>query len=146
MIYDRHELKQLRKAARYFGLSAPSLFWRAKLSTLAELCNGFGSESFPKPVRKLFDWLYRKYKVIAAIHDVDYELSDGTERKRALADERFRTNAYLMWRQKYGKLRFVNPIALWERRKLRIAYKMLRLFGSVAWNAAYTKNKGTSDV
>ena len=146
MIYTRYELKQMRKLAAEFKLSAPSLFWRAKLSTLAELCNGFGSESFPEPLRKILDWLYRKYKVLAAIHDVDYELSDGTERKQILADERFRTNAYLMWRQKYGKLRFVNPIALWERRKLKIAYKMLRLFGSVAWNAAYAKRKGGSDV
>lgn len=141
MYYSEKELGQMRRIAHELGLSAPSLFWKARLATLAKLCNGFGSESFPEPLRKLLDWLYRYYKALAAIHDVDYEMSDGTERKRFRADERFRSNAYIMWRHKYGWSRFVNPKALWERRKLKIAYKMLRLFGSVAWNEAHAKRQ-----
>lgn len=141
-MYTPEEISSIRAQARFAGLSAPALFWRATPSELVKICNGCGAEDMPEWARCALTWLYRHYAPAHAIHDCDYELSDGTELRRAEADARFNANCLLLWQKKYGALRYINPVALYARNKVRVAYKALTLCGAAAWLAAHQKTIG----
>ena len=141
MIYCKSEMDLVRESAKELKLDAPRYFWIAPLTSLMDICNGFGSDAFPENLRKVLDWVYRNYKEIAAIHDVDYELSDGTEEQRKIADDRFLKNGLIMWQDIYGWSRWINPVAIYSRHKIYTAHRLLRAFGKGAWLASYERKK-----
>lgn len=139
MIYTAEQLERFRNEAKAKDLSAPSLFWDTAPEQLRYVCNGCGAEEAPKWQRDVLTWIYRHYAPAHCIHDCDFELSDGSDENFAAANLRFHENLLRLWRCRYGSLRWINPIALWGRNKIRLAYKAVCLCGKGAWLAAYAR-------
>jgi hypothetical protein len=144
-MYTVSEMKQIRFSADALGLYAPPLFWELPESELVKICNGCGPEFFPDWARELADFIYRKYRAAIAIHDVEYEESDGTEISRCEADTNFYENCLIIWNKRFGWSRWINPVALYERKKIRLAYRALYYCGTVAWISAYHERKCKGD-
>lgn len=141
-MYTLEEVEEYRRQAKEANLSAPKEYWDASAEYLVLICNGCGSDGMPDWAVKALTSLYRNYAPAHNIHDIRYELSDGSARSLELANDEFYINCLRLWRHKYGILRVVNPMALWGLRKIRIAYQALRLFGKSAWVTAYKKHLG----
>lgn len=140
-MYTLPEIHNIRAEARSYNLSAPAVFWVRGAFELQQICNGCGPEFFPSWARELSDFVFRRYKPAVAIHDYRFECSDGTEFSRCAADMEFYQNCLIIWRRKFGWSRWLNPIALWERRKIKLAYKALYYGSNIAWGDAYMKRK-----
>lgn len=140
-MYTEIEIENLRKQAKEAGLSAPDWYWSTNTAALTVICNGCGAESFPEWCRELLTWLYRNYAPAHNIHDCRYEESDNMYSSRLLADDEFRDNCIILWERRYGWSRWINPVALYARNKIRLAYNALRLCGIYAWQEAYQKRK-----
>lgn len=139
MRYKASDILTMRNQARAAHCTANDLFWFANPLDLVEVCNGFGSEDAAKWERDALTLVFRKYAVVAAIHDCRYEESDGSEAKRRIADREFRDNAIKVWKLNYGFWRFFRPAAYADLAKLRLAYVTLREFGGGAWREAYQR-------
>lgn len=144
-MYTLSELHEIRNQAWETGLSAPKSFWHRSLVKLQMICNGCGSESMPEWSREVLTWLYRNYAGAHCIHDYRYEYSDGTEINRCAADREFNENCIKLWERKYGWSRWINPVALYGRNKIRLAYKALYYNSRDAWLAAYEKRKSKEE-
>lgn len=145
-MYSIAEIKQIRLQADELGLYAPPLFWELPESELVKICNGCGAESMPEWSRELLTWLYRNYTAAHCIHDAEYELSDGTEISRCEADAEFYENCLVLWKHKYGWSRWINPIALYGLKKIRLAYRALQCCGRPAWKEAFEKRKAKENI
>jgi hypothetical protein len=145
-MYSITEVEEYRRHAKEVNLSAPSEYWNAKPEWLVLVCNGCGSDSMPDWAVTALTSPYRYYAPAHNIHDVRFELSDGSASSLELANDEFYINCLRLWRHKYGFLRVVNPFAIWGLRKIRLAYQALRLFGKSAWVTAYKKHLGRQCV
>ena len=139
MRYSAVEIEQIRTTACKNNLTAPSIFWSYSAQHLRQICNGCGAEDAPEWVRDILTWIYRHYTAAHCIHDCDFELSDGADETLVRVNARFYNNCLLLWKYKYGFTRWVNPVALWGRKKIRLAHKALVLFSEDAWLDAYQK-------
>lgn len=123
----------VREQARRLGLGAPEIFWTLPPEALAGIANGYGSDRWPEIIRKLTSRIFRYYPAPAAIHDVRYEFSDGGEFGRRLADDEFAANLGIVWRCRYGRRAWCNPVAWWAWGKLRLCVGLVRRCGRAAW-------------
>ena len=139
MRYSAVEIEQIRTTACKNNLTAPSIFWSYSAQHLRQICNGCGAEDAPEWVRDILTWIYRHYTAAHCIHDCDFELSDGADETLDSVNARFYNNCLLLWKYKYGFTRWVNPVALWGLKKIRLAYKALNMFSDEAWMDAYKK-------
>ena len=139
MRYSSVEIELIRATASDNRLTAPDIFWSYPAARLRQVCNGCGAEDAPECVRDVLTWIYRNYAPAHCIHDCDFELSDGSDESLDKANDRFYANCMLLWKNKYGITRWVNPVALWGLKKIRMAYRALRLFSRDAWMDAYQK-------
>lgn len=139
MRYSAYEMEKIRQQAKDNNLDAPAGFWRSTAKELCFICNGCGAEDAPQKVRDLLSWIYRYYTPAHCIHDYEFEESDGSEELLEEVNLRFRDNCLLIWQKKYGKLRWINPVAWWGWNKIRLAYKALKLGSKSAWDAAYQR-------
>lgn len=139
MFYSAQEIQCIRSNAKDQNLEAPDLFWRCPAEDLVTICNGCGSENLPQSLRKILSWIYRNYTAAHCIHDFDYTLSDGSDSTFEAVNLRFYKNLRIIWKEKYGLLRWINPVALWGLKKIRIAFKTVSVYGKSAWLAAYAK-------
>ena len=102
--------------------------------------NGCGAEWMPEITRKALSWLYRHYDAAVHIHDIRFELADGSAESLRKVNEEFHMNCLKLWRKRFGFFRYINPYALWELKKIKTAYRFLLLFSGKAWSAAFEKN------
>jgi len=132
-----------RIQARKLNLSGPDEYWNGWSADLAKICNGYGPDRWPEEARDILTWIYRNMEISSQIHDVRYELSDGTEEGRKIADDEMLDNmrkevaaAYPLWK-----------VWRWGRRGLEMAkadaaWFALRQWGEEAWMSAYHKRVG----
>ena len=140
-MYSLTEIKAMQRSAVELELLCPDYFLQMPPDQLQKIANGYGPERWPESCRKAIGWFFRHYTVPAAVHDVRYEFSDGMEPTRRAADAEFRANLQLVWQQRYGWLRWVNPVAIYDLIKLQTASQLTSEFGRRAWLEAYRKNK-----
>lgn len=140
-MYSSIEAAAFQRDAAKFKLKYPAIFVEMTAGELAAIANGYGPENWDEEVRKVLNWIFRKYPVPAAIHDVRYEFSDGRELTRKAADAEFSANLRLVWQYNYGKLRFVNPVAWYAYWKINTAATLTASFGRTAWRNSYLKNQ-----
>lgn len=145
-MYSITEIELYREQAKKLNLSAPDEYWNSKPEWLVLVCNGCGSDDMDDWAVDALTYLYRNYAPAHNIHDVRFELSDGSHKSLENANDEFYVNCLRIWREKYGFFRAINPVALWGLRKIKLAYQALRIFGKSAWVAAYKKHLGRQCV
>ena len=140
-MYSNEEIKAFQRSAAELELKYPACFAQMPAGKLAEIANGYGPERWSAELRSVLSWIFRKYPVPAAIHDLRYEFSDGRELTRKAADAEFSANLRLVWLHNYGAWRFVNPFAWYDYWKINTAAVLTRQFGRSAWRNAYRRNQ-----
>ena len=140
-MYTTIEAAEFQREAVKLKLKYPAIFLEMSAGELAAIANGYGPENWGSDLREILTWVFRKYPVPAAIHDVRYEFSDGRELTRKAADAEFSANLQLVWQHNYGKLRFINPIAWYAYWKISTAAALTARFGRSAWRSSYRKNQ-----
>ena len=145
-MYKNCEMKRIKEEAAALQLKYPAEFADMPCSTLAGIANGYGPERWPENLRKLVTWIFRHYPAPAAIHDVPYEFSDGSELTRKAADAEFAANLKIVWKYYYGRFRWVNIIALYGFFKIFSAAAMTRRFGRSAWLDSFRKKHSGKEV
>ena len=145
-MYKNCEAKHIKEEAAALHLKYPAEFADMPCSKLAGIANGYGPERWPENLRKLATWIFRNYPAPAAIHDVRYEFSDGSELTRKAADAEFAANLKIVWKHCYGRLRWVNIIALYGFFKITMAAAMTRKFGRSAWLESFRKKHSGKEV
>ena len=140
-MYTSIEAAAFQRDAVRLKLKYPAIFTEMPAEELAAIANGYGPENWDEELRNILSWIFRKYPVPAAIHDVRYEFSDGRELTRKAADAEFSANLQLVWQHNYGKLRFINPIAWYAYWKISTAAALTIRFGRSAWRSSYRKNQ-----
>ena len=140
-MYTTIETAAFQREAVKLKLKFPAIFTEMSAEELAAIANGYGSEIWDSNLRDILTWIFRKYPVPAAIHDVRYEFSDGRELTRKAADAEFSANLQLTWLHNFGKLRFINPAAWYAYWKITTAAALTARFGRSAWRSSYRKNQ-----
>ena len=98
-MYSSIEAAAFQRDAAKFKLKYPAIFVEMTAGELAAIANGYGPENWDEEVRKVLNWIFRKYPVPAAIHDVRYEFSDGRELTRKAADAEFASGVAVQLRK-----------------------------------------------
>ena len=140
-MYSNEKIKEFQRIAVELNLKRPACFAQMPAGELAEIANGYGPERWSAELRSVLSWIFRKYPVPAAIHDLRYEFSDGRELTRKAADAEFSANLQLTWLHNFGKLRFINPAAWYAYWKITTAAALTARFGRSAWRSSYRKNQ-----
>ncbi|NMA48115.1 MAG: hypothetical protein GX945_16295 [Lentisphaerae bacterium] len=131
MIYEPETLAQYRDEAKRLDYRVLDSFYDADITELVDICNGVGGRG--SVLTPAINFAYRRYQSCSSPHDWAYHIG-GSDADRKLADADFEHNLLIRWRELYGKTRYLNPLALWERNKIRLAYKAVRLFGHKYFN------------
>ncbi len=108
-----------------------------KTATNATICqyyNGAGAEWMSKLSREILDDFLLLYRDCIAIHDWDFENSDGSKEAFIIANDRFRVNMKKVRDYHYP---WSNPVKYLEcfqwYLKSKTAYKAVEKFGWKAW-------------
>ena len=139
-MYTITEIKLMQEQAVELSLKYPEEFITMTADDLSNIVNGYGPDRWHEDVRKKVTWFFRHSPVPAAIHDLRYEFSDGLECTRKAADAEFAANLLIVWQKRYGVLRYINPVALYDRLKLDAAIQLTKHFGRPGWVAAWKKH------
>lgn len=131
MIYEPETLSKFREEAKSLDYMALDSYYAADIMQLVEVCNGIGGQG--SAISPALNIIYRRYQSCSSPHDWAYHIG-GTEADRAMADAAFYYNLFIRWRVIYGKTRYVNPLALWERHKIRVAFDAVKMFGHRYFN------------
>ena len=140
-MYTSIEAAAFQRDAVKLKLKYPAIFTEMPAEELAAIANGYGPENWDEELRNILSWIFRKYPVPAAIHDVRYEFSDGRELTRKAADAEFSANLQLVWLHNYGSMRFINPVAWYAYWKINTAATLTARCGRTAWRNAFKKNQ-----
>ena len=140
-MYTVEEIESFQRTAVELGLKYPAGFTEMSASEMVNIINGYGPDSWSDELRNILTWIFRKYPLPAAIHDVRYEFSDGRELTRKAADAEFSANLLIVWHHNYGIWRYVNPMAWLDYWKINMATALTLEFGRNAWRNAYRRNQ-----
>ena len=140
-MYSKEEALSFQRMAVECKLKYPAEFINMEPSELVNIANGYGPQRWPESFRKAVNWFFRHYPAAAAIHDLRYELSDGREPTRRAADAEFSANMLILWHCRYRWQIYCNPVAWFDRWKLRSAGQLTARFGKAAWRAGWMKNR-----
>lgn len=124
--YTEADITRFRQRAYELGLLARTRFFNRPAADLISTCNGVGGEGAWGS--DILTWIYRYYQTSAAIHDDAYDAGGGGNDRRR-ADLEFYLNLQSEWEDRYRHLRWINPRALIDRRKIYLAYKAVRALG-----------------
>ena len=106
--------------------------------TLAKCYNGTGPEFLPQPIRQKLDEVCRPFLPAVMVHDVDFELSDGSVGAFRAANSRLLRNCITCAND-------AHPALSWKRYALYLeAYALYRAcerFGWIAWLSAFNKKQ-----
>lgn len=86
------EVRHLRELCEKYQLERREILAKFSDEELAKIYNGMGPDAFPDWMRKALDALHPSLKCVVLIHDVENELSDGTEESFQASNDRFRHN------------------------------------------------------
>ena len=124
--YTEADITRFRRRAYELGMLARMSFFRRPAAELVAICNGVGGQDAWGS--DILTWIYRNYQAEAAIHDEGYD-TGGTAEDRRRLDLEFYLNLQVGWEDRYRTLRWINPRALIDRRKIYLAYKAVSALG-----------------
>lgn len=91
--------------------------------------NGYGPDAWPAVLRGAVTWIYRNFKPLAAVHDVDFVYSNGTEEGFNDATNRWQLNSKVLLNDRYPKRKFwLLPIRAYAWCKLKLSYIALKKY------------------
>lgn len=133
---------KVRKSAADLNMTALPNFWTFPLAVLATIMNGCGPDSWTDSLRSMASWVYRNYKEGIAIHDFDFQHSDGDLETLKIVNDRFYANGKtklntiypLTWRTLY-----LSPLRAKEWSKLQFAFICLKNGSEEAWIDAHKR-------
>ena len=142
--YTPESCESVRQSARKLGMMAVSSFWKATKERLAEVMNGCGPDSWTDSLRRFASWVYRNFPEEIAIHDWDFEHSDGIIATLVIVNQRFWNNAKkkldLIYPLTWGKF-YLSPARACAWSKLRFAFVCLKNGSDEAWTSAHERCK-----
>ena len=103
---DIAAVRHLREQCEKYQLENRGILAKFTDAELAKIYNGMGPEAFPDWMRKALDALHPSLKCVVLIHDVENELSDGTEEGFWASNDRFRHNGVKVAKIEY---KWYNP-------------------------------------
>jgi hypothetical protein len=123
-------------------MDADPEFWTLSSHDLAQVMNGCGPDSWTDSMRGAASWVYRNFPEQIAIHDFDFNKSDGVVATLVKVNQRFWDNAKikldllypLTWGNWYG-----TPVRAWAWAKLRFAFFALKNGSEEAWIDAHNR-------
>lgn len=140
--YEPAQCEQIRFDCKEIGCDADPRFWRVSAGELSLIMNGCGPDSWVDSMRCLASWVYRNYREAIAIHDFDFQHSDGNLNTLKKVNQRFLDNGKkkldrmypISWRKAY-----LMPIRGYAWSKLQVAYVALKNGSEEAWISAYNR-------
>jgi hypothetical protein len=115
-------------------------FWGTSAMRLAEVMNGCGPDSWTDGMRAFASWVYRNYPEAIAIHDWDFEHSDGILATLQVVNDRFHSNNKLKLDSLYPLSKpWLYPIRAWAWSKLQFAFVALKNGSEPAWIDAHKR-------
>lgn len=137
-MYTLEEIAALRARCLELTLEGSELLELYTDEQLREICNGIGPEFFPAKLREAVDALHPTLKPDAALHDVEFERSDGTWSAFSEANDRFLRNGIRLADATYA---WYAPRRYIVRHHARRFYALLTAFGWIAWQQAFEARK-----
>lgn len=131
----------LRSEAMKFNLQAPEAFWTCHPADIGRAYNGCGPDRWPEWKRNICSYAMRLYDAAVAVHDWEFQQSDGTENGFAGANTRFyenmrRIRAYeFPW---WNVARYSECVMWWT--KAQAANRMCVEYGWSGWEEQGIKN------
>ena len=130
-------VRKLRDLCDQWDLEGRDVLDRYSDAELAKIYNGIGSDGMPSWLRRAASFLSPDLEPTAIIHDVDYELADGTRERFTDANSRFRRNGYRSARRRFG---WADPRRYLLMNRARRFSNYCQLFGWKAWSTPSAPN------
>jgi len=138
--YTIRHCEAVRLSARLLRMVARPDFWGTSAMRLAEVMNGCGPDSWTDGMRAFASWVYRNYPEAIAIHDWDFEHSDGILATLQVVNDRFHSNNKLKLDSLYPLSKpWLYPIRAWAWSKLQFAFVALKNGSEPAWIDAHKR-------
>lgn len=148
--YPIYKCIEVRNTAKKLGMEARPDFWTEPADVLATIMNGCGPDSWTDSMRCLASWVYRNYPEAIAIHDFDFEHSDGEVETLKIINSRFFDNEkkkldYLYpvevytWKVWKWKRVHLAPVRAYAYSKIELAYVALKNGSEKAWEDAHKR-------
>ena len=138
--YSITKCEAVRLSARVLRMDARIDFWGTSAMRLAEVMNGCGPDSWTDSMRAFASWVYRNYPEAIAIHDWDFEHSDGNLDTLVIVNNRFNANNKLKLESLYPLSKpWLYPIRAWAWGKLQFAFVALKNGSESAWVDAHRR-------
>lgn len=132
--YTPSEIRKRRALQIGLGFSFPNGYDLLTDAEIASAANGVGPDAAPGGIRKILTALLPYGDLAADIHDVEFQMSNGTRKDFLAANERFRHNC----RQWVVRTRSaMSPLRYLELFRLRRDFEILNgPAGWAAWKSA----------
>lgn len=134
------EVEAIRAEVIKLNLQRPVIFDALTVQDFAAIYNGYGPNDWPESVRTIITWVYHNFRPLAAVHDVEFEFSDGTQVGWLIALQRWYDNSATLLNDRYPLCKFwlvLFRVIAWC--KLRTSYEALKCGSWSAWQAAYER-------
>lgn len=106
-MYSLEEIAALRQKCKRLQLRGAWRLDRYSDEELRVICNGIGPGAFPKGIRAFVSGIHPTLEVVAMIHDVEFDESDGTEASFTAANDRYAENGSIAAEAEY---KWYNPL------------------------------------
>ena len=138
---------ELRDKAQKYKLKAPAAFWTCDPADIGRAYNGAGPDRWPEWKRKICSFVMRLYDPAVAVHDYEFENSDGTENGFDGANTRFHENMRRIRAIEYPWWNLaLYPVCSWWWTKAQAAYRACVEFGWTGWVEQAPKNKQSGNA
>ena len=110
--------------------------------------NGYGPDYWPEQLRDIITFIYREYTLLAFVHDVEFNFSDGRKESWLKTLDNWEHNMWLLYNHKFNKQQsWYNVVLrlrmLCDRRKLNMSLSLLKKCSWTSWlKCGYTNNYG----
>ena len=138
--YTQAKCSQIRTSASKLKMLARPDFWTTTPKELAKIFNGCGPDSWIDLFRRFASWVYRMFPEPIAIHDFDFQHSDGNLKTLAKVNKNFLANSRLKLDSEYPLTNVWSyPIRAREWAKMQFAYIALKNGSEKAWKEAHER-------
>ena len=138
--YTKEFCEKVRNKANSLKMDALPIFWEEPIDSLSKIMNGCGPDSWTDSMRGLASWVYRNFPEAIAIHDFDFEHSDGIIESLIIVNNRFHINNKKKLDYLYPLSKpWLYPIRALAWSKIQLAFIALKNGSESAWIDAHNR-------
>lgn len=107
----------------------------------ARIYNGCGPDSWPEEMRDIMTWIYRYFKPVMGVHDVEFDQGDGTTASWLITQDHWKKNLSIVLADRFPiwkVWRLARRAFEWA--KARFAYRALGVFAYNVYVESSKKN------